>query len=214
MNLWIHEYFMDVKIHLFFVSVSISIFCIYWCQSSNAEHYILRQSASNPYFLWNAVGFTSDMCSSAYCMFTLGLNRDLYSLFSAAACRPCWIPQQTPTMSASCLAASVHSGSSMSVEHITWPPTPFDTWDSPNILSRGTGLPDNSPTMPLQGVPGSHSHCFGEAEILLWHSRLPAEPQECQNCSTYLSTYSSFQFKSSKWNWFWCHSQLLLSVLT
>lgn len=155
--------------------------------------------------------------------FTLRLNHDLYSLFSAAVCRPCWIPQQTPTMSASCLASSVHSGSSVSVEHTTWPLA---------LLTHKT-----HPTFCLEELANLRTvpHCLYRE--CLAHTYIALEKQKyatvtlatasratrtywCSHVRTAAPIYPRIHpFSSSHPNeidqiFFWCHSQLLLCVLT
>lgn len=85
-------------------------------------------------------------------------------LFSAAVCRPSWITQQTPTMSASCLA-SLWILPLYGTQQLT--PDDVDPKFDPTCCVEELRPLQNSPTMPLQGVPGSHLHCFGEAEVLI-----------------------------------------------
>lgn len=46
-------------------------------------------------------------------------------------------------------------------------PLGHNTTPDPHPMTLKTHPPENCPTMPLQGVPGSHLHCFGEAEVIL-----------------------------------------------
>lgn len=125
------------------------------------------------------------------------LTAEGWSLFSSFHTQQCVDPHGSltfspPTTSASCQASSVVSVSSIPMEHNPWPLTcdTVDPQDSPNILSRGPCPLENCPTMPQQGVPGSHFHCFGEAEMMIW-ATWTYWHSHCQNCTTYLSTYSS-----------------------